>query len=188
MDPSNPYLSPGPSPYAQPVAAAYAARDPNRLPVYCLVLFIMDLAFSLLRAPLVVMSVVGLYMMARGPADHDMSRMVAQTGLGEVLTGAAIVLCGVPANIALLCKQGWAVVLAWVAVVATLGSIAVGMWQLSFMVQQFPEGSAERIGAIMGGIFTGGFRVALLGLYAAALVVFTMWSASAGARGCEFRS
>ncbi len=66
--------------------------------------------------------------------------------------------------------------------------IAVGMWQLSFMVQQFPEGSAERIGAIMGGIFTGGFRVALLGLYAAALVVFTMWSASAaGARGCELR-
>ncbi len=157
---------------------ALPGRPPPALPVFCLVMFIIDLAFSIIRAPMVAMSIAGLYMAAEGLVDDAMTRMVTQTGLGEVLTGAAIVLFGVPANIGLLCKQRWAMILAWAAVAATVGSIAVGFWQLTFMVEQFPAGSPERVGATIGGAFTGLFRVALLGLYAAALVVFARWLVS----------
>ncbi len=182
-DPSNPYLSPAPSAYGVSPTAPPLPRAASGLPGYCLVMFIIDLFFSLVRAPLVAMSIAGLYLAGQGFADDTMGRMVAQTGLAEVLTGAAIVLFGVPGAIGLLCKQRWGLALGWAAVAATLGSIGVGFWQLSFMIEQFPDGSPERVGAIIGGVFTGVFRVALLGAYAAALVVFANWSAKRGERG-----
>jgi hypothetical protein len=131
---------------------------------------IVDLVFSVLRMPLVGMGILGL--MAAGSVP-----LIAQTGAFEVGTGVVIVLFGILANIALLYKQRWGLMLAWVKVVAGLGSVAVGWWQLSLMLGQFPEGSPQRVGAIIGGGFVGVLRIGLLGLYAAALVAFAKWSA-----------
>ncbi len=178
IDPSNPYLSPAAGPYGQPFTQASAHRSAPRLPTYCLVIFIMDLVFATLRAPLVLIGIVGLHMAAQGMIAEETGRMVFRTGLAEVLTSAGIVLFGIPANIGLLCKKPWGLILAWVVAAITVGSIGVGVWQLILMVQPIPEGSMERIAAGAGGLIAGTFRVVLLGLYVGALVVFARWSAA----------
>ena len=165
-----------PNPYGSPTHGHYGPQYgygpqglASRLPIFCIVMFAIDLVFCFIRMLLVGAGIVGLLAAGGDP-------MVVETGLLEVATGAGMVLFGIPADIAMLVKQKWALVLAWVKVVATLGSVGVGLWQMSFILDQLPPGSAERIGGmIVGGIVTV-IRLGLLALYVTALVMFAKWT------------
>lgn len=167
-DPSNPYYSPAQG-YLGQTPSMYPPPAPRRgLPVLCLAVFIMDLVFCVIRVPLVGFGIVGLQMAPNDP-------MVVQTGIFEVLAGVGIVVCGIPGNIAMLAKQKWGVVLGWATVAATIASVCVGLWQMTFFLEQHAPGTLEYVGAIMGGVIVLGLRLSLLGLYVAALLWFARW-------------
>lgn len=169
-DQPNPYDSPqyssaGPS--YEPIAPG---RNASSLPVFCLVMFILDLAFSLLRVPIVALTLIAL-------TAGDTTPLVVQTGLFEAITGIAMVAFGLTANVALLFKQRWGLMLGWAKVAAALSSVAVGWWQMAIVMGEFAEGSPERIGGFIGGGIAAVFRLGLLALYGGALVTFAKWSA-----------
>lgn len=179
--PPNPYEPTRSTPAgSMPYATASVARP---MPVFCLVVFIIDLVLLGLRAMLVLLGFVGLQAAAGNP-------MVRETGVAEIATGAAMVLLGVSANVAMLARQSWGVYLAYLKVLATLGSCGVGIWQLTIMLQQFPEGSAERVGAMVGAAIAMMFRVALVVVYVTAVIMFSKWAAERAGQqiyGTEYR-
>ena len=172
--PPNPYDSPVHGGYGQPYGQGARQRPADALPVFCIVMFIVDLVFSLIRVPLVLLGIVALQAPRLDP-------VMAQTGLLEVATGAAMVMFGIPADIAMLLKQKWGLILAWVKVAALLGSVGVAFWQISFILDQFPPGSPQRMGAFVGGGIAGVIRLSLIGLYVTAVVKFSAWSAQRAA-------
>lgn len=158
-DSLNPYLSP---------ATANPARAARALPGFCKTIFIIELVLCCLRVPLVVAGFVGATMM--GPDDP-----LAQTVIYELATGVGIVGFGILANIGLLMKKGWGVPLGYLALVATAGSVGTGILQFSAQMNQFPMGSPERVGVMFGGGIVFIIRLALMGLYLAALKKFSAW-------------
>jgi hypothetical protein len=169
-----PYYGGQNQPYPQQITPPYAPYPPKRasaLPTFCFVIFILDLVFCGLRIPLVALSMVGAQMAQNDP-------MVARTGSMEILTGAAIALFGISAGVAFLCKQKWGAILGWLTCLATLASIGVGVWQASYMIDKFPANSPQRIGAVVGGGISCLVRLALLGLYAFAIVKFVTFAGS----------
>ncbi len=164
---------PDPNPY---VAGHYAGQPAlggptvPSLPTFCTVYFIIDLIFSFLRA---IMAMFGVVAMA-GPIAQE-NAMVQQTVMYEVASGIGIALLGIPANFLMLFKKRIGAYLAGGKILFTLMSLAVGLWQMSFAMNQFPEGSPERIGAVIGALFAITIRLGLLGLYIGAIVTFWKW-------------
>ena len=168
-DSPNPYGSPTHGHYGPQYGQVAPQGLASRLPIFCIVMFAIDLVFCFIRLLLVGVGIVGLQAAGGDP-------MVAQTGLLEIATGAGMVVFGIPADIAMLLKQKWGLILAWVKVVATLGSVGVGLWQLSFILDQFPPGSPQRIGGMVGGGIAVAIRLGLIAFYVAVLVRFAKWS------------
>lgn len=169
----NPYPNDA-NPYSSPIDASLAVEDPSQLPVprrgslpvFCMVLFILDIVFLLIRVPVFLLGLAALLNPVRDP-------IVENTGIFEVATGGLMLLAGIPANIALLLKQRLGLILAWIAVIATVGSMGVGMAQGWIVFGQVPQGSAEAIGAVLGITIAMFVRGSLLALYVAALLKFT---------------
>ena len=166
--PNNPYDAP--QAYQDP---ARRPQQPTPFPVYCTVIFIIDLVLLGLRALLVLLGIVGLIAISNMP-EAQQDPMVMQTAAAEIASGACMVLFGGLAAIFLLMRQRWAVVLAYLKIVAVLGSIAVGLWQITFTIEQFnrPE---EKMGAMIGAGVVVLIRLTLIGAYAFALHLFVKW-------------
>lgn len=170
-DPLNPYRAP----FASGAAGTRVRSD--SLPTYVVVMMIIDLCLCALRGVLVVFSIIGLMVLMREPpgvvGTPDVMRTTAPL---EVATGIGIVVFGLVANVAILLRQRWGVIVGWFAAGATLASIAVGIWQSTAM--QPPAGvdaDAFRLGATIGVVFTTLFRLGLLAAYVWALLRFAAW-------------
>jgi len=165
LDPTNPYAAP----YAasQPFAEQPASV---KLPVFCKVMFIISLVFCCLRVPLAMLSVLGYFVL------QQRNDPLLPTALFEIVTGAGIALFGIPANGFMLARKPWALLLGYSTVAVTVGSVFVGIWQLSIMSGQHPAGSPEQMILIVGSLLGVVLRLAILGLYVAALVKFSAWA------------
>jgi hypothetical protein len=115
---------------------------------------------------LVVASIFGYFAV---PADN----ILYASALWEVITGLGIALFGVPGNILLLCRKRWAVGVCYLATLFALGSVGVGLWQLTLMLESVPPDAAERVPMMVGGAIMAFIRVAILLMYIWALVMVT---------------
>jgi hypothetical protein len=168
---------PSPNPYAPSTYKASLAGGPPQstpgresLPTFCLVYFVIDLVFCCMRALLVLLGIVNL---TAGMGVQD--PMVKATLVYEVGAGLGMVLLGIPANLLMLFRQRAGVFLAIGKLLATFASFGVGIWQLSFIIANFPEGSPERIGAMVGAGMTMVLRLGLVAVYIGAIVTFWKW-------------
>lgn len=123
---------------------------------------IMDLIFCLIRIPLVLFGVIG--MMSK---EVDLGPL-KNSAVFEVGTGIAMALLGLIANGLLLMRNPMGVVFGWMALVATGGSILVGIWQVSIQLGMAPD-EATKIGMMVGGGMAVLIRVGLNAGYAMAL-------------------
>ncbi len=159
------------NPYAPPLRldTTPASSVPRSLPVFCTIVFVIDLVLCSLRTLLVLIAIPG-YMLLK--QDHH---PLAPTAIFEILAGAGIVLSGIPANIGLLLRRSWGVPLAYASAAATLLSIIVGAWQANITLNQFQPGSAELIGGLIGGGAMLAVRLGILGLFVMAVALFAAW-------------
>lgn len=163
--PFNPYLAPqAPSGEA---AAYWVVPMP---PTFAKVMFIIDLVLCSIRLLLVLIGIVG----AVGLIEQN--DPLAPTVLFELATGAGIVLFGIPGNILLLLRKPWAVALGWLALVSTVASLGVGVWQLEIILDRVPPGGPERAVAAVAAVVTVLARLFLIALYGAALWLFSSWA------------
>ena len=93
----------------------------------------------------------------------------------EIITGLGIAVFGIAGNIFLLNRQGWAVVLGYLCVGATVASILVGVWGVVLGAQEIEANSPEMAGFIVGAGFSVMLRLVLLGMYIVALAKFSNW-------------
>lgn len=156
------------NPYSSPTTVDQVPAKRVYLPGYCKTMFIIDLVLCCLRVPMVILGFVGASMIT--PDDP-----LAQTVKFELATGIAIVGFGILANIGLLLKKSWGALLGYLALVASTASIGTAVMQIGAQMDQYAEGSPERIGAVIGGGFVFMIRLALMGLYLAALLKFSAW-------------
>lgn len=151
---------------ASPPLLAVAVRP---YPVFCVVVFAIDLIMCVIRVALVPLTVIGYFALRGG------NEAMASMAIAEAATGLGIVVTGIPANIAMLCRQRWGRVLAIAAATFTGCSLAVGFIQIAFSVPKVPPGSPEMVGFFVGAAFMVIIRISLLGLFLAAVTVFTNW-------------
>lgn len=166
------------NPYSAPLSAQPLLHPSPRegLPGFAKAMFIIDLIFCTLRLPMVLLAFVG-YATLQQRNDPLLSTVV-----GEIAAGIGIVLFGIPANILALLRVRMAVWLAALSLIATAGSIAVGIWQGTFKIDEFPVGTPQRMGAVVGLALAIIIRVGLAGAYLGAVVQFANFTnRSAGA-------
>lgn len=163
FDPANPYAAP---------IGGQAIQAPRRqgLPGFAMAMFIIDLVFCVLRLPMVMFGFVGYAALKQG--NHPLFPTVA----GEIASGMCMVLFGLPANILGLLGKRWAVWFGVLSLIATAGSIAVGIWQATIKLGEFAAGSPEQMGGYVGMAIMVMIRLALAGAYIGALVQFAKWA------------
>jgi hypothetical protein len=168
-DHNNPYAiqqMPAPSMYAYPQAGK------PKYPVFVLVMMIIDLVFLAFRGLLVA---IGFFAMTSADQVFRPNDPIALTGWFEVGFGALLFVAGVIADIGILCKQRWGLTVALLKLVGFLGSMFVGVWQLSILSQNIPTDSPQFFGMLVGGSVTILTRTALTVLYVIALFKFNNW-------------
>jgi hypothetical protein len=158
------------NPYDSPTFGGPAIPDRRGMPTYITVLLVIDLVLLGFRALFVALASITVMT----PALQQ-DPMVAQTAGFELAAGLLMVFTGVPAAIAMLARQPWGVWLAYAKIAATLGSMAVGAWQGTYLVAQYPPSSAEHAGAIVGIGIAMLFRSLLVGLYVFTVLQFSRW-------------
>ena len=164
-------FSDDPNPFASPAAVSHFAPPPRKsgMPTFSRVMFIVSLVFAAFRLISVPFAIMGFLMMQR-----DGNPMMA-SAMGEIATAVGIAFCGTVGNGLMLAGKKFGLYLGYALVLFVIGSLGVGLSQAGMVLGQFPEGSSERIGAMIG---MGGamlFRVILLGLYVYALIGFSGW-------------
>ncbi|MDD5645260.1 MAG: hypothetical protein PHO00_07450 [bacterium] len=140
----------------------------NPYPVFSKTLFIMDLVFSCLRIPLVLLGIIGMISMRHEDPIYF-------SGYFEILTGAGIVVCGLWANIALLIKNPMGITLAYYNIAFTIGSMLVGIWQIIIQASMLGGDTVKIASFSVGAGFTFIVRIAVLSCYFIALKKFKMW-------------
>ena len=145
------------------------AAPRESMPTFAMVMFIVSLIFSVLRAPMVLLSIVALM------TPRNVPQQLAHTVPMEVATGVAVVLFGIVANTLLLLRKPIGIPFAWCLVAAVLASMGLGIWQISLNMEVFPEGSPQRVGMVVGAGFVMLLRLAIVGLYVAAVMMFSKW-------------
>ena len=168
LDQPNPYVSPQAGSWGTPTMPAAPPSHP--MPTFCKVMFWVDIVFSAIRIPAVAVGIL-----AYSIAQPHANAMVAQTGIFEIASAMGMVLFGFTGDIAMLLKQKWGVYLGGLKVASVLASCAVGIWQATFVMEQFASGSPNRVGVVIGAAFSVGLRLALVAAYAAAIVQFAKW-------------
>ena len=116
------------NPYATPQAGSFPPPPSGTrgFPGFAKFMFIFDLVVDGLRALLVPLSVVGYQQLAKA------QNPLAPTAVAEIAFGTILVVLGVTTNVFLLLRKPWAVVLGYLLLLATCGSLLVSLWQLSF--------------------------------------------------------
>jgi hypothetical protein len=170
--PFQPPTNPSTNPYAPSYPGYASAMRPNdSMPTFCLTMFIISLCLCLLRIPVVIFGVFGwMGLEATGQANQP----IALTVPFEVLSGAAIVVLGISANVGLLLKQRWGVSLGYLTVVACFISMALALWQLSILFQATTD-DAQRVGFVVGAVLTLIIRLTIVGLWLSAVLKFSRW-------------
>ena len=133
-------------------------------------MLIIDMVLCALRALFVLFSAASYQVL---PADNPL----ATTVLWEIAAGAGIVVFGLSGDLLLLLKKPWAMGLAWLSVLSTLGATAVGVWALSLLAEPMAgNDQAKQIGFWVGGGITLLVRLGILVVFVAALVVYSKWA------------
>ncbi|MBN2190044.1 MAG: hypothetical protein JW728_02400 [Candidatus Aureabacteria bacterium] len=149
----------------QPIAA-----DSSSYPVFSKTFFIMDMVFSCLRIPLVLLGILGMVSMQKDDPIYF-------SGYFEILTGMGIAVFGLWANIALLSKKASGITMAYYNIAFTIGSTLVGIWQIVIQSSAV-AGDAVRVASFsIGAGFTFIIRIALLICYFIAVKKFKSWLA-----------
>src|SRR5579862_7534664 len=99
-------------------------RELPSVPLFCKVVFIGDALFCTVRLIFVLVTVFS-FLVTR----DVMGGAERMTAPFEIVTGLAIVLCGLTANLLMLVKKSWAVGLGYLLLVVTLASIGVELWK-----------------------------------------------------------
>ncbi|MCK9554788.1 hypothetical protein M0R36_03095 [bacterium] len=143
---------------------------PNPYPVFSKTFFIMDLVFSSLRIPLVLLGIIGMISLQKDDPIYF-------SGYFEILTGAGIAVFGLWANIALLAKKPSGITMAYYNIAFTIGSVLVGIWQI-IIQSSAVAGDAVRVASFsIGSGFAFIIRIALLACYFIAVKKFKLWMA-----------
>lgn len=158
-----------PAPYAASTPGYADYNQPSPLPTFVKVVAIIDLVFCGIRLLLVPLSIYGMTIIDPGDPLYP-------TAVFEVLTLLGISLFGIPGNALILMGKPIGILLVALAIVATIGSIGVGFWQLPIMLDEFPQGSPERTGGVIGGVVVALIRVGIIMMVGFALMQFKAWS------------
>ncbi len=134
------------------------------LPVFSLVMVIVDMCLSGLRVPLVILSFHGWSRM--GP-----SHPLAATAPWEAITGTLLALTGLSAGALLLSRKKTGIYLGILAMASVVGNLVVAGVQIAIQLKGVPMGSPHATGMIIGAAFVMILRLGENALYAAALVV-----------------
>jgi hypothetical protein len=159
----NPYESPfhmGPA-TGLPGAAELAPRQ-VRLGPFVMTIVIMDLVLCSLRLLVGVFSTVG-YMVI---PESDPLRVSV---MSEIVSAFGIAAFGLPANILILMKNRFGILLAAGSILFTAYGLFVGVWQARLMMPANLSGP-EGVGFLVGAVFSIGIRLALLALYVVAVL------------------
>ncbi|MCA9187094.1 MAG: hypothetical protein R3E01_34135 [Pirellulaceae bacterium] len=151
------------NPFASPEVATSANRREHRepVPVFCLVVLVMDLVFCGLRAAAVVL---GMSILQSTENDATLARII-ELGATEHVAGTLIVLLGIPANIFLLQRRKLGFYLGYGKIVAVVGSIiAMGM-QLARFQQNIRAENSEQYVLLAIAVAILALRLALLLAY-----------------------
>lgn len=165
--PANPYLSPA------SVADTNQRRSVEPRPTICVEVFVVSLIFCLLRLPTVLF---GLMMLLQPQPPDAVANPLQPTLPLEVLTGGAIVLFGLVANIALLLKQRWGVPIGYLTAVGSLANMGVALWQLTLLSPKIDDPVLFGVGIGMATI-TAILRLTIVGLYVWAIAHYGRWLA-----------
>jgi hypothetical protein len=161
------------NPFASPLVAD-GANDSRRLdfdaPTLPKVMAILDIVFCAVRVLMVYSAVTAV----SGEFTKDLE-IVAKTGWYEIAAGSGIALFGVVAAIGILMKASWAAPIGWMAIAFTVLSVAVGVWQIAIMWAEIPPGSPDQGMFLMSTAIAAMIRVALLWIYAVALLNYAAW-------------
>jgi len=140
-------------------------------PVFCTVILSIDIFLCLIRLVFVGLGVVG-YM-----ALKEQGGGLALTAPFEIAAGAGIVVFGLSGDLFLLLKQKWALGLAGLALLSTVASMGVGIWQLIVLYQPMAGGdAAQQAGYLVGAGFMLLVRLGIVVAYAIALWMFSKWA------------
>ena len=156
----------------------------DNLPVFCTVVFIIDLVFMALRALMVLGGVAGLMFLRNNPNTPP---ALLTSAVFEIAFGAGMALFGLLGSGAMLAKQRWGLIPAALKILANLGSLGVAVWQLTMIDQIVAappnmDPATMRTAQMAGAAFSLLVRLGFLGLYVAAVVTFMRWSEQRDAR------
>jgi len=127
-----------------------------KLPGFVMGFVIADLVFCFVRIFIALLSIVGMVGISR-------TSPIFYSGMFEILFNSMIVIFGLSGNILILCKKPLGVKLAYINIMATIGGMLVGIWQVLSM---FDTGDkAKFIGAIIGLLMMVMARSVILGFY-----------------------
>jgi len=122
---------------------------------------ITDIVFCALRGLMVPLSILGYHTIEK-------SDPLYRTALFEIGSNIALAIVGLTAAIMILNRVKEGIPVAYLAVVCTLATFGVGVWQLSINLRGITN-PAERGGFIAGGVFVIVLRFVLLGFYVTAV-------------------
>lgn len=146
-------------------------RRPKKLPVFCMVVAIIDLVMASIRLLITPLSMYGATLV---PPDDP----VAKTIPFEIGFNLFIGVAGVAMGIGMLAKKAWAVPVGWANVAITVLGIIFGIWQTAIMMDTDPMltgDPAYEAGVMFGATCAGVVRFALVVCVAVALVKYQAW-------------
>ncbi|MCY2962362.1 MAG: hypothetical protein NT069_01705 [Planctomycetota bacterium] len=158
------------------------ATGSKTLPVFVLVMMILDILFSLGRVLTAFANFSLVFVAQQRPQFQSLVGISVACGILDVL----LFLLGLPAAIGILMKAPWGRALGWVAMAVTALSIPItaysGFLAIPINMQGAIAAGADR-GAIQGAAVVGvmigaAIRVVILVLYIIALVEFGKWLAA----------
>ncbi len=159
--------------YSSPLggqALAGIKRTNPAVPTFAKIVFIIDLVFSGVRLPLGLFGILGYQVLKESHSP------LVPTIPFEIACALGVAVFGVTADILGLMRKPAAVWVGCLALLATLGSQGVGLWQVGIQSEQFPADSPQRVGFYIGAGFMLIFRLSIAAAYIAAIVQFAAWS------------
>jgi hypothetical protein len=144
-------------------------RNREAMPLVLKIILAVDIIFCLIRIPSVILSLLA----ARAQVQRGESPSLLF--LVEFICGLGIITLGTSGNLLLILRQSWATSLAYVAIVATVGSIVAGAcvpaWGQPLSVDGGPGGRF-----VVAVIFGTVIRVITLGVYGRAIWGYSGWA------------
>jgi len=168
--PINPYGAPQTPGPEFPMDGTLRAGRPS-IPTFCTVVFIISIVLCGIRGLLALVGTAGYLAMGNAVAPALPELAI----LGEIVSGWAIVVFGIAGNTLLLMRKPAGILFGSLCIVSAFASIGIGVWQISYMIEQFPDGSPERIGVCFGAAIVTVIRAGLVLLLASAILRFSMW-------------